>query len=73
MLKTRWCDYSATYILVKGTIISTAHGDDEVAKQGDGRKKYLIFKKFAPFREGMIERNYAQIDNVKISMCDANV
>ena len=39
MLKTRWCDYSAVYILVKGTIISAAHGDDEVAKQGDGRKK----------------------------------
>ena len=73
MLKTRWCDYSAAYILVKGTIISTAHSDDEVAKQADGRKKYLIFKKFAPFREGIIERNYAQIDNVKISMSDANV
>ena len=59
MLLSRWCDYSAANIVVKGTITSTGHGDDKVGNRADGRNKYVIFKKTTSFRERIIERNYA--------------
>ena len=44
ILKSRLCDYSDAYILVKGRIIITGAGDDAAAKQEDGRNKVVIFK-----------------------------
>ena len=37
MLKSSLCDYSDTYILVKGTIIITEAGADAPARQADER------------------------------------
>ena len=44
MLKSSLCDYSDTYILVKGTITITAAGNDAAARQADERDKVVIFK-----------------------------
>ena len=39
MLKSNLCDYSDTYIFVKGTITITGAGGDDAARQSDERNK----------------------------------
>ena len=48
MLKSSLCDYSDTYILVKGTITITGAGDDAAARQADERDKGVVLKILLP-------------------------
>ena len=63
MLKSRLCDYSDAYILVKGTISvnNTAAADAAV----NNTNKKVIFKNCAPFTNCISEINNTQIDNAK--------
>ena len=63
MLRTRLCDYSDAYVLVKGniTVINTA---DAVVAANNINKK-VIFKNCAPFTNCISKRNNTQIDNVE--------
>ena len=65
MLKSSLCDYSDTYILVKGTITVAGAGDDTAARQADERDKGVIFKNCVPFTNCIIEINNTQVDNAK--------
>ena len=67
MLKSRLCDYSDAYILLKGRIIITGSGADAVARQAinDERDKVVIFKNCAPFINCKSEINNTEIDNAK--------
>ena len=65
MLKSSLCDYSDTYIFVKGKITITRAGDDAAAIQADERDKSVAFKNCAPFTNYMSEVNNTQIDNAK--------
>ena len=49
ILKSNLCDYSDTYILVKGTITITGAGDDDAVKRTDERNKDVIFENCALF------------------------
>ena len=60
MLKSSLCDYSDTYILVKGTITV-----NKTAAQGaaaNNANKKVIFKNCAPFTNCISEINNTQID-----------
>ena len=61
ILKSSLCDYSDTYILVKGTITvdNTAAADVDA---NDTNKK-VIFKNCAPFTNCISEINNTQVDN----------
>ena len=48
MLKSLLCDYSDTYILVKGRITITGAGADAAARQADERDKSVAFKNCIP-------------------------
>ena len=61
----RHCDYSNTYILVKGRIKITAAGTYAAARQADERNKRVIFKNCAPFINCKSEFNNIEIDNTK--------
>ena len=61
MTKSRLCDYSDAYILVKGSISITAQAEDN---PNNGNKE-VIFKNCAPFTDCLSETNNAQIDNAK--------
>ena len=65
MLKSSLCDYSDTYILVKGKITITGAGDDAVVRKADERDKGVAFKNCAPFTNCISEINNIQIDNCK--------
>ena len=65
MLKSSLCDYSDTYVLVKGKITITGAGDDAAARQADERDKGVGFKNCAPFPNCISEINNTQIDNSK--------
>ena len=65
MLKSSLCDYSDTYILVKGKITIAGAGADAAARQADERNKGMIFKNCAPFINCISEINNTQIDNTK--------
>ena len=72
MLKSSLCDYSDTYILVKGTIIVNNTRTDTAA---NNRNKKVIFKNRAPFTNCISEISNTQIDNAKdidivMSMCN---
>ena len=43
MLRSNLCDYTHSYILVKGTITITGAGNDDAAKWLDERNKDVIF------------------------------
>ena len=43
MLKPSLCDYSDTYILVKGAITITGEGSNAAARQADERNKGVLF------------------------------
>ena len=63
MLKSSLCDYSDTYILVKGTIIV-----DDTSTTGvdaNNTNKKVIFKNCALFTNCMSKINNTQIDNAK--------
>ena len=63
MLKSSLCDYSDSYILVKGTI-----SVNNTAAQGaavNNNNKKVIFKNCAPFTNCISEINNIQIDNAK--------
>ena len=49
MLRSRLCDYSDAYILVKGKITITGAGDNATARQSDERDKSVAFQKCVPF------------------------
>ena len=65
MLKSSLCDYSDTYIFVKGKITITRAGDDAASRQADERDKGVAFKNCAPFTNCISEINNTQIDNAK--------
>ena len=63
MLKSRLCDYSDAYILVKGTItVNNTAGQDAGANNNN---KKVIFTNCAPFTNCISELNNTQIDNAK--------
>ena len=57
MLKSSLCDYSHSYILVKGTI--TIAG----ARQAGERNKGVVFKNCTPFTICICKINNTQLDN----------
>ena len=63
MLKSSLCDYSDTYILVKGNITVTY----TAAACADANKtnKKVMFKNCAPFTNYINEINNAQVDNAR--------
>ena len=65
MLKSSLCDYSDTYILVKGKITIAGAGGNAAAIQADERDKGVIFKNCAPFINCISKINNTQIDNAK--------
>ena len=60
MLKSSLCDYSDTYILVKGNITV----NNTAAAANDTNKK-VIFKNCAPFTNCISKINNTQIDNAE--------
>ena len=65
MLKSRLCDYSNSYILLKGKITITEAGNDAAARQADERDKDVAFKNCAPFTNCMSGINNTQVYNAK--------
>ena len=65
MLKSRLCDYSDEYLLVKGTITITRAGADAAVRQADERNKGLIFKNCAPSINCKSETYNTEIDHAK--------
>ena len=65
VLKSSSCDYSGTYILVKGWIKITVVGDDAAARQAIERNKGVIFKNCASFINRKSKINNTEIDNAK--------
>ena len=65
MLKSSLCDFSDTYILVKGKITITEAGDNAGSRQADERDKGVAFKNCTPFTNCISEINNSQIDNAK--------
>ena len=62
MLRASLCDYSDTYILVKGTITTSNKG---TAIAPTNRKKKIIFKNCALFTDSISEINDKEIDRAK--------
>ena len=65
MLRSGLCDYSDTYILVKGKLTIIGAGDDAAARQADERDKGAAFKSCAPFTNCISEINDTKIENAK--------
>ena len=65
MLRSSFCDYADTYILVKGTITVTGAGDAAAARWLDERNKDVIFKKYAPFTKCISKINDTETDNAQ--------
>ena len=65
ILKSSLCDYSNTYILVKGRRTITGGGDDAAAREADERDKGVAFKNCGPFINCISEINNTQVDNAK--------
>ena len=65
MLKSNLCDYSDSYILVKGTITIAGAGNNAAARKADERDKGVVFKNCAPFTNCISEINNTQVDNAK--------
>ena len=64
MLKSSLCNYSDSYVLVKGRITITGAADDSAARQTDKRNKGVIFKNCAPFINCK-----SAINNTVINLC----
>ena len=65
MLKSSLCDYSDSYIFVKGKVTKSGRGADVAARQADERDKGVAFKNCAPFINCISEINNTQVDNDK--------
>ena len=65
MLKSSLCDYSDTYILVKGPIIIYRAETDSAARQADEITKQVIFTSCVPFTDCISKINNIQVDNAK--------
>ena len=63
MLKSRLCDYSDAYILVKGTI--SVNNTAATGAAVNNTNKKVIFKNCAPLTNCISEINNTQIDNAK--------
>ena len=63
MLKCSLCDYSDTYIFVKGTI--TVNNTAAADADANNTNKKVIFKNCAPFTNCVNGINNTQIDNAK--------
>ena len=63
MLKSSLCDYSDSYIRVKGTI--SVNGTAAGSAVNNNNNKKVIFKNCAPFTNCISEINNTQIDNAK--------
>ena len=64
MLRSHFCDYADSYILVKGTITITRAGDAAAAvRKADERNKGVTFKNCAPFTKCITRINNADIHN----------
>ena len=63
ILKSSLCDYSDTYIIVKGTITVNNTAADGAAANNINKK--VIFKNCAPFINCISEINNTQVDNAK--------
>ena len=63
MLRSNLCDYTDSYILVKGTITITGAGHDAAARQADKKDKGVTFKNCAPFTKCISRINNTHIDN----------
>ena len=62
MLRSNLCDYSDTYIHVKGTITITGERDNDTTKRLAERNKGVIFKNCAPFTKCISWENNTDID-----------
>ena len=63
MLRSSLCDYSDTYILVKGNIAANNTAADGAAVNNTNEK--IIFKSCAPFTNCISKMNNTDIDNAK--------
>ena len=63
MLRSNLCDYTDSYILVKGTITITGAGNNVGERQAGERDKEVTFKNCAPFNKCMSRINNTDIDN----------
>ena len=61
MSRSRLCDYSDAYILVKGTISITAQAGDNP----NNGERVVVFKHCAPFIDCVSEINSAELDYIK--------
>ena len=62
MLSSRLCDFSDTYILVKGTVIVTYTGTTAAS---NNREKKVIFKNCVLFTDCISEINNTEIGQAK--------
>ena len=62
MLRSSFCDYADTYILVKGTITINGAGDNDAVKRLDERNTDVIFNNCAPFTKCISRINGTEID-----------
>ena len=65
MLQSSLCDYSDTYMPVKGTITVFGAGATAADRATDRIYKQIIFKNCAPFNNCISEINNTQVDNAK--------
>ena len=63
MLKSSLCDYSDSYILIKGTI--TVNNTAAADADANNTNKKVIFKNYVPFTNCVTEINNTQEDNAK--------
>ena len=69
MLRSNLCDYADSYILVKGTITITGAGNNDAAREADGRDEGVVFKNCAPFTKCI-----SRIQNIDIGTAqDINI
>ena len=65
MLRSNFCNYADSYILVNGRITITGAGDNGAARRVDEREKGVTFKNCAPFTKCINRINNTEIDNAK--------
>ena len=63
MLRSNLCDYTDSYILVKGTITITGAGANADARNADERDQGVTFKDYAAFTKCITRINNTDIDN----------
>ena len=63
MLRSSLCDYSDTYVLVKGN--TTVNNTTAEGAAGDNTNKKIIFKNCAPFTKCISKINNTEVDNAE--------